>query len=1093
MTPLCLTLFGGFEVRLGSVPLGLPTKRAQALLAYLAVRPGQAHPRDKLAALLWGDRSDAQARHSLRQTLFTLRKLLGPSGQAGVIREHDGIALEETAVDVDVVTFERLAATTTPEELERAARLYQGDFLAGLSVNEPAFEQWLLVERERLREVQLEVLARLLAHQTKAGAIANAIQTAVGLLALDPLQEVVHRTLMRLFQQHGRRAAALRQYQICLGVLQQELGVEPEQETKRLYREILLRTHERGTPLHVARRRPGDRRRAARPSRAVGSVSGVPLVGRESELSWLRRGLARTLDGRGQLVILIGEAGVGKSRMVEELAAEARERGTVVLVGRCYEAARVLAFGPWVDALRPAIAGMEADYLAAVRPLWRAELARLFPELADPETAPPDPQDSLRLFEAVEQFLVYLASRQPLVVVLEDLHWADDSSLRLLFFLARRIEARTLLLLTTAREEELIDAPFAKRVFDELAGESRLDRLALPPLSRAETTQLVHLLVGRRDGSSDVDVPEDRIWALSDGNPFVVVEAARAFRERGVAGGPALWSLPPRVQDVIATRLDRLSDRAQHLVAVAAVIGREFDFGLLRRAAGLGEAEAADAVEELVRRRIFQTVGERLDFTHDRLREAAYGRLLKPRRQLIHRLVGRALEDFHGAVGSDPCSAALAIHFSQAEDWDKTLSYFKEAGTQALARAAHREAAALYEQGLQALQFLPAAIETMKQRLELLFQLRNALLPLGDLVRTAQCLREAAQIATCLDDQRALGRASSYLARYCLQVRDHSGAIEHGRRALSLAASLGDPQIELPANLYLGVAHHVRGEYREAVDYQTRVIAATQGPYARERVGLPYCPSVLSRAFLAWSLAELGRFRQATAEAREACALAEAIDQPWELLVGHWACGLVELIRGSVQPAISSLERSRELCAAREFPTWGVQIDSALGCAYALAGRLTDGLPLLEKVLESAGGTTIHHTRALGRLAEGYLTAGQHEEGVRIAQMAVQLARESGERGYEAYALHTLGEIDLARAELESADRHTRQSLCLAEGMGMLPLAARCQFTLGRLGHLSGHSGARGHLETAAAMSREMQMWDWGEKVETELTASKAG
>jgi len=240
MTRLDLSLLGGFEARLEpGPPLTFRTQKAQALLAYLALPPGQAHRRDELAALLWGEMRDEQARTSLRQALYGLRKTLGATTPLALRAEGETVALDPAAVDLDVATFTRLIGEGTPEALERAATLYRGDLLEGLSVDEEPFEAWLMEERERLRELAMEALAKLLSYQSKAGTLAAAIRTARQLLALDQLVEPVHRTLMRLYTQIGRRAAALRQYQHCVNVLQRELGVEPEAETKQLYQEIL--------------------------------------------------------------------------------------------------------------------------------------------------------------------------------------------------------------------------------------------------------------------------------------------------------------------------------------------------------------------------------------------------------------------------------------------------------------------------------------------------------------------------------------------------------------------------------------------------------------------------------------------------------------------------------------------------------------------------------------------------------------------------------------------------------------------------------------------------------------------------------------
>ena len=237
---LKITLFGGFHARLDPGPvLSLPNRKAQALLAYLALRPGQAHPRDKLAALLWSDSTDARARDGLRDALAALRDVIPEFTPPILLASGHTLALNPAAVTVDVGEFERCLAVGTPEAMEQATALYTGDLLAGVNLDEPLFEDWLLAERERLRELALEGLAKLLTHQRETRTLERAVRTAIRLLALDPLQEAVHRTLMRLYVQLGRRGAARHQYQLCASALQRELGVEPEEDTRRLYRNIL--------------------------------------------------------------------------------------------------------------------------------------------------------------------------------------------------------------------------------------------------------------------------------------------------------------------------------------------------------------------------------------------------------------------------------------------------------------------------------------------------------------------------------------------------------------------------------------------------------------------------------------------------------------------------------------------------------------------------------------------------------------------------------------------------------------------------------------------------------------------------------------
>ena len=397
MALFSLALLGGFRARLDAGPaLTLPTRKAQAVLAYLAVPLGQAHPRDKLAALLWGDRPETLARKSLRQTLFIIRRALADQTSAWLDLDGGAIALNPAAVDVDVSRFERRLADGTPAALAEAVTLYQGDLLQGLAVEEPLFEEWLMLERERLREAALEGLARLLAHQRGAGANEAAVQTGLRLLALDPLQESCHRALMQLYARLGRRGAALRQYQQCVDVVRRELHTEPEAETSALYQQILRQrpaTHL--TPLEIERAGEEEAGRHRAPSR---HPPRPPWSAEPESLGELLSALDASMSGRGRAIAILGEAGIGKTRLVTELVARTAGLTCAVLLGRAHEPDRILPFGPWVDALRSAHVTEDVTLLAELGPAWRAELGRLLPEVrgAEPPGALPSRSRSSR-------------------------------------------------------------------------------------------------------------------------------------------------------------------------------------------------------------------------------------------------------------------------------------------------------------------------------------------------------------------------------------------------------------------------------------------------------------------------------------------------------------------------------------------------------------------------------------------------------------------------------------------------------------------------------------------------------------------------
>jgi DNA-binding SARP family transcriptional activator len=488
-------------------------------------------------------------------TLFALRRALRSAKLACLYVEGSAVALDPGAVDVDVLRFRRLVAEGTPEALGAATEIYVGDLLEGISVGEAAFEEWLTGEREQFRVLAFRAFEGLLAHQLKAGAEEPGLTTALRLLALDPLQEPVHRTAMRLQAALDRPGAALRQYQACVAVLQR--GSESRQpRTQRLYKQILRRE------LPVAARPRGrtDPRRRDEPATARLAEHRLPaspvFVGRQLEMERLRTAMDEAARSNGAVVAVLGEAGVGKTRLLAAAAAEAHQRGYRSILGRSNESEGILPLAPWVEAVRAGGVLSDARVFDELGGPLTAELARLFPEIGAPP--PPVTAGHSRLFEGIARLLGQLAARQPLAVLLEDLHWADDLSARLLGFVARRAGSWPLLLIVTARDEELARASVLRRVLDELTRTERFTRLVLAPLDRSDAELLVRALVRTGRDAPDVVPLAERIWAVSRGNPFMIVETVNWLGD--LAGGRRTpRSLPPRVREVVASRLDRLS------------------------------------------------------------------------------------------------------------------------------------------------------------------------------------------------------------------------------------------------------------------------------------------------------------------------------------------------------------------------------------------------------------------------------------------------------------------------------------------------------------------------------------------------------
>jgi len=1074
---LHVSLLGGFEARGGRGELlHITTRKAQGLLAYLAVRPGSAQPRDKLASLLWGESAPADARNNFRQTLFALRQTLGPASRALNVTV-DSIVLDGTLVDVDVRRLEWLVARGHPPALVEATDVYRGDFLEGLQVDEAAFEEWLLSERERLRELALAAHARLFRHQ-RARDPETAIRTGLRLLTLDPLQEPMHRALMQLYVDAGRRPAALRQYQLCVDVLRRELDVEPESATKALYQTI-LRAAPPPTPTRTSTRAPRHD--------AV-TTAGPRLVGRTSELAHLREALTDLSLHRGSSVLILGETGIGKSRLMTELFGSAAV-ATRTLVGHSHESERLLAFGPWLEAFRHGGVSRDAEALPRLASTSRTALARLFPELGQTISSGASPIDARILFEAVDQLIATLAAERPLAIALEDLHWADELSGQLFAFVARRSRSRPVLLIGTTRAEDWSETA-ARPAFDELERDGLLSRMPLAPLSESETVELMRSMA-RTGTAADVERRgAARIWALSRGNPLVVVEAMHALTDGTTFDPDRLRSVPERIRTLIASRLERLSSRALELVHVAAVIGRQFDFSVLQRASRLDAGDAAAGLEELVRRHVIHGVGDRFDFTHDRIREVAYDVLLPPRRVILHGNAAAALQD----VGVDDGDhAMLAHHFRGAEMWEQAWQHFRSAGARALTRAAYAEAAGRFTEALAALERVATTPATLAQGIDIRLDLRTALIPVGDVARVRDVLRQAADAAARLGDASRRAVVSVYLVHYGWLVGDYAAALAEADTAARLADEAGDRGAAMLVDLYCGQIHCTLGNWTLAIDHLRRAIS---GPLPCSEASTVGRPTIAAQLWLVIALTEVGQFDEAFARADAVLREAETAGHAFHQAHAHLACGLVKLRAGRVVDAIASLERGHMIVEAGGFDRSMVALTTRalLASAYALADRAEDAVRLAGTG-DAAGAFPGPRSYITVLFAEALLLAGRVDAARELAEQALAWADGHGERGAAAWALRIVAEAAGRREspDLVEARATFHAALARAADLEVPPLIAHCHLGLGAIyARASRGADARAELTQAAAAFRALGLTFWRERAEASLSALEA-
>jgi len=1051
MAKLGLRLLGGFLLQADARPRALPARKAQALLAYLAVRAGRAHARETLTGLLWGDVGERQARQSLRQTMVRLRRALAGSPRA-LVAQGDTVTLNPGALDVDVAAFERLVKRGTPEALESAVALYHGPLLDGVNVAAPTFEEWLQSERARLAELAANALRRLVDRHLKAGRVEAATQAATRLLALDPLQEEVHRTLMRLQVRQGRRAAALRQYQTCVAVLQKELGVEPEAPTKRLYLEILQQ---------AAAPAPGARRPATA-TRAPLAAADSPIIGREAELARVRARLRSALRGEGQVLFVTGEAGIGKSRLVDELAAMAATHGARLLVGRAYETEQILPFRPWVDALRAghALSGMR-EAPAGSAPA-RTELARLFPELSGSEAPPAITREGhLRLFESLDAVLGELARSQPVFVVLEDLHWADEMSARLFAFVGRRLVDRPILLVASARDEDLAEIPALTRLVGELAPLPHVEHVGLGALSASSTATLVRALA--RAGSHATRLAEtvDRVWTLSEGNPFVIVETMRALRE-GQLPEAAGIELPRRVREMIAARLSRMSARAQELARVASVFTREIEFPVLQRAVGWRRRETAEAVEELVRRRILDAVGERFDFTHARLRQAVYQALLTPRQQALHAAIGEAVESVYtGRL--DEVYDRLAHHFSRADEPGRALTYLVHLADKVARSYALEEAVRVLNDALAATDRMPPD-EGARHRPDIVYRLAHVLALLGRSVEGRDLLLRHEPLVTGLGEPALSGPLNFWLAYMYGNLGDSASAVTHARRALEEAARAGDVVTMGKASYSLSREHYMLGRPREGIAEGRQSVALLERSDERGWLGQ-------ALGVLALHLLHIGDFVPALEVLERMRTLGQATGEVRMQSDAAWSEGRIYTVMGEAETAITACQRAVDLAPD---PVAKANAIGWLGAAHVENEDASRAIPLLEDAigrLQGLSGTGGYRYRQIdgvfrALLCECYLARGDVEQARAIGELALDIARTGGWAVAIGYAERAVGRLALAVGKLDDAEAALERAV-----RTFADIEARAQVARSRL-PLAEARAARGDTNAAAVELR---------------------
>ncbi len=952
-----IALLGAPRIEHDGVPVEVDTRKAIALAAYLAVTK-QSHTRDALAGLLWPEYNQSRARAALRRTLSSL----GKARAEGWLRaDRDSVELANDAIRVDVTRFHDLLeeckghghpeSEVCPEcmpPLTEAVTLYRDDFMAGFGLRDSvAFDDWQFFQSESLRRELAGALERLARGRGALGEWEAAIVHARRRLAMDTLHEPAHRLLMALYAWSDQRAAALRQYRECVRVLGQELSVAPLEETTLLYRAI-QENYLPPRPALAEYRSPARREPGASTELPVEKTRDVPrspdnpLVGRDPEWEALL-GSYRSVGDGGHVVVVEGEAGIGKTRLAEEFVANVSAAGATAVTARCYAGEKNLAYGPFVEGLSATLGRGGTDRLKGMPTGSLQEAARLLPDLS-PDSPPAPPLDTpgarSRFFgEVVRVLLKVLGGPPPGVLFLDDLHWADDASLSLLTYLVRRLDDKPLFVLLTWRTEE------GHRLRELLAETRRSGRsmtLTLERLGQASVEELVgHALPG-------AGMLGSRLSDETEGLPLFLTEYLTAIEKGGLDPGDEAWTLPGGVQDLLRTRLLTVGETAGQVLAAAAVVGRSFDFDTVRAASGRSEEETLAAIEELTSRGLIREVGSAVggapayDFDHDKLRTLVYEETSLARKRLLHRRAAVALAAQARGREVDSLAGQIARHHRLAGQDQAAAQYHRLAGDYARSLHANSDAITHYEEAL----------------------------ALGH--PDATTLHEA------IGDLRT--RAGEY------------GAALSSYEAAASSADQGGLSI---LEHKIGNVHARRGE---------RDLARSHYESALEALGEPEGGAAgwLARLYADWSLLSHGQDDrdEATGFASRALELAEGTDDTRSLAQAHNMLGILAGKSGDQNAALRHLEESLDLAEALGDSDAKVAALNNLALAREHGGEPDEALRLAETALALCIASGDRHREAAlhNNLADMLHAVGREQESMAHLKRAVELFAEIGER-----------------------------------------------------------------------------------------------
>ena len=1130
MAKLSISLLGSFQAALDGKPItGFKSNKVRALLAYLTVEADKPHRRETLAGLLWPDWPNRDALSNLRYSLSNLRRAIGDpkANPPFLLITRDSLQFNsDSDYSLDVKTFVKGADVDKVDLLKQAVDIYQGDFLEGFSLEDSAaFDEWTLLTRERLARQASSALHAMAGAYEQRGDYEQAQSYAWRQLELEPWDESAHQQLMRTQALSGQRSAALAQYETCRTLLAEELGVAPAEETTKLYEQI---RSGKLKPFTLTSLLTPDKSTKLPPflEEERSPIEAPIFVAREHELTQLNGFLNQVLIGQGQVVFVTGEAGSGKTSLIQEFIQRAQEASAdlIVATGNCNAYTGIGdPYLPFREILELLTGNVEAKWAAGAidnehaRRLWnilpvtvrvliesapdlintfvqraplikrarafalkRSDWLTQFNSLLErkpiTEIGASGHQQS-DLFEQYTRVLQALAGQKPLLLVVDDLQWADLGSVSLLFHIGRRLERSRILIVGAYRSEDVaLDKDGERHSLESLVNEFRH--------AFGDITVNVDQVEGRDFIDAFLDTEPNRLrnpfrellYRQTRGHPLFTIELLRGLQERGDLirdaekgwiEGPSLnWeTLPARVEAAIRERIDRLPELLQRTLEVASVEGEDFTAEIIASILGEGEREIVKRLSSelvrkhrLVRLQAIEHIGSkrasRYRFRSYLFQKYLYDNLDEAEQAYLHEDVGKGLEDLYGEQASE-IAVQLARHFHEAKILEKAIHYLHQAGTKAAKLSAYQEGITNLTKGLELLQTLPDSTERTQQELDLQLALGISLVGLKGCVPEVELVhKRARELCQKMGDTAKLCQVVGEISVYHYVRAEYQQARELAEEAFNLAQEVEDPLLVALGHWTLGFINFCLGEYIDAQRHLEQVIDFYR-PEEHHHSFIALRGSdagVSALAYYACCLWCLGYPDQAAQHSQEALALARELDHPFTLadVICYAGC-LFNMMR---QESIAMKENAQELkqLADHKLHGWLSFATLQYGEALALSGRFDEGIAHIRQGINLREyGEECYWSAALYSLAKAQANLNRPQEGLSTLAEALALVEETNERYYEAELYRLQGNLLLTQCDETEAEVNLQKAIKIAQRQQAKSLELRAVMDLSRL------------------------------------------